>query len=680
VIELLTDFRRAAAGLNLANPLVVCAADDNYVKPLAVTLLSAGQNLGPGRRLTAIVLDGGISDGSWMGLKESLVDARIDLYSIRPQERELAALPDLRQLPISHHITHTAYLRLLAGRLLPDSIDKAIYLDSDLLVRGNLDELWQVPLDQQYALAVPDIACPFVDARLANCNFAKASPYFAALSPIANWRDLGLDPTAPYFNSGVMVLNIRRMREERLENRLFHVLRSNAKHIWCWDQYALNVVFASAWTPLPLRWNQGAHIFDFPDESCSPLGRQQFLDARDDPAIIHYTTEWKPWDFRNRHPARELFFKQLDQTVWRGWRPKRPVLSLSGTWNSFAAETAKRSVIATRKLVNWWQRDAAAPNTERWPTLNSNGKSSSIVEQQIQSDRGRDGKLVTFFAIPRPFEGEADIAQRNAIQSWKRFADCAEVVLLGDVQIQRVASELGVGYIGKPATNSRGTPLVSSAFALAASQCQTPYLIYSNCDMIFFDDLIRAIKRLLADSRLDSFLAIGRRTDLQVRRLIDFGSQDELVELRRLARESGSPESLVCKDFFVFPKGLFSDVPGFAIGRGNWDNWIVHHAKRLGVPVVSVSDCVLAVHQQHGYLHSGGRWKGYVTGVEARDNQRLAGGRHLISGSTSDFRLDYRGLKAVRGGYLASEFWLDFPNFARLLAKFVGGGASRRLT
>ena len=253
------------ASLNLCDPVVLCASDDNYVKSLTVTLHSAAQHLATGCQIQAIVFDGGVSDSNWKKINDSLAGLPIHLYAIRPD------LSQVRDLSISHHITHTAYLRLLAGRLLPESIERAIYFDSDLLIQDDISKLWQLDLGSNYALAVPDIACPYIDARHSVCNFKKASPYLSALSPIANWKALNLDPRGYYFNSGMMVLNIKRMREESVEHRLLECLRENKKHVWCWDQYALNVVFAGAWQPLPLQWNVGAHFFEFPDESHSPF-------------------------------------------------------------------------------------------------------------------------------------------------------------------------------------------------------------------------------------------------------------------------------------------------------------------------------------------------------------------------------------------------------------------------
>jgi lipopolysaccharide biosynthesis glycosyltransferase len=257
-------------------------------------------------------------------------------------------------LAISHHITHTAYFRLLAAKLLPDSIDKVIYLDSDVLVQDDLCKLWNVELENQYCLAVPDIACPFIDARFADSNFKKSSPYLASLSPIRNWRALNLDPSARYFNSGVMILNIARWRDEQIEQQLLSCLRENEKFAWCWDQYALNVVFAGQWGELPLRWNQGAHIFEFPSVEHSPVSSDQFYEMRENPAIIHYTTEWKPWHYRPFHPLRHLFYDNLDKTAWSGWRPERPNFRIGDWWTDTAVGITKRATISYRRIANFW--------------------------------------------------------------------------------------------------------------------------------------------------------------------------------------------------------------------------------------------------------------------------------------------------------------------------------------
>lgn len=332
--------------VSTTDPIVLCAADENYVKPLAVTLHSAASSLKAGNHLHVLLMDGGISESSWIGLRETLLGLPITVHVLRPNRKEIS------DLVTSHHITHTAYFRLLAAQLLPDSIDKVIYLDSDVLVKSDLTELWNFDVGDNYCLAAVDIACPFVDAYQAQARYRqykKAIPHLAAISPIPNWRQLKLDGSAWYFNSGVMVLNLSRWRAESIDKKLLACLRDNATHVWCWDQYALNVVFAGQWGKLPARWNQGVHVFEFPDDDHSPIDAVEFIQMRDDPALVHFTTEFKPWEFRPYHPLRESFYERLDQTAWAGWRPEQPKFNLKRWWDLKAVYWVRKWVVNYRK-------------------------------------------------------------------------------------------------------------------------------------------------------------------------------------------------------------------------------------------------------------------------------------------------------------------------------------------
>jgi lipopolysaccharide biosynthesis glycosyltransferase len=330
--------------LTTDDPVVLVAADENYVRPLAVTLLSAARTLRAGSQLRVIVLDGGIEPTSWTGLCETLVDYPVSLESVRPDPRLF------QDLGISHHISHTAYFRLMAGQLLPVEIERVIYLDSDTLVQADLNQLWETNLHDHYCLAAVDIACPFVDADFHAASARSSLPWLTAFNPIPNWQSLGIDQESMYFNSGVMVLNLARWRREKIHRKLLSCLRENRAHVWCWDQYALNVVFANQWGRLESKWNQGAHVFEYPSESASPIPSEEFASMRDEPAIIHFTTEYKPWDFESTHPLRDRFFETLDETAWSGWRPEKRPFSLLHEWNQFAARTVRRFAITSRRL------------------------------------------------------------------------------------------------------------------------------------------------------------------------------------------------------------------------------------------------------------------------------------------------------------------------------------------
>lgn len=345
-------------GLTMSSdPVIMCAADDAYVIPLAVTLTSAARHLRSGRRLQTYLIDTGIQESNWNGLRESLAGDPIDLIRIP------ADVDRLRHLQTSHHISHTAFMRLLAAEWLPAELDRVLYLDSDLLVRDDLCQLWDIDLAGAYCAAVPDIACPYIDARYANCNFRKSAPYMATLSPIRNWREFRLDPAALYFNSGLMLIDLRSWREFALGDQFLQVLNEHQRHVWCWDQYALNVVLANHWKPLPLRWNQGTHAYEYPSPRHSPVGSDEFREMIERPAVIHFTTEFKPWSYGSRHPRRTDYFQALQQTAWRDWHPSKPPPSIQRTCQVAGAKLVKQTTIAVRKWNGLFYRPPAPPIT-----------------------------------------------------------------------------------------------------------------------------------------------------------------------------------------------------------------------------------------------------------------------------------------------------------------------------
>jgi len=337
--------RSSARGHTLT---LVTAADERYAMPLAVTMYSAGESLGSGQQIEWYILDGGISESSWMALRETLAGLPIDVQRVRPDASRVD------HLTTSHHITPTAYFRLMTADLLPARLDRALYLDADLVVREDLGNLWREPLGSAYCLAAVDIACPYVDARFGR-NYRRACPYMASLMPIRNYAQLGLNANDEYFNSGVMVLNLARWRRESIGSRLIDCLATNQPFVWCWDQYALNVTFAGQWGRLAPRWNQGAHAFEYPTVDHSPIDVAEFDQMRREPAIIHFTTEFKPWRYGTADPRATWFFETLDKTAWRGWRPPRPQFHLARWWQGRAVAIQKRWTISSRKVTARWR-------------------------------------------------------------------------------------------------------------------------------------------------------------------------------------------------------------------------------------------------------------------------------------------------------------------------------------
>lgn len=329
----------------MQNPVVACAADNNYAMSLGVTMLSAAQHLRAGTRMQLYVMDGGLSDENRSKLEATWKDERIDLHWIKP---DVSLVEDFMT---SHHISSVAYFRILLPQVLPDSLDRVLYLDSDLLVLDDIVELWEMELGDWWAMAIPDIACPAIDAKVGLADYRASLPYLASLRPIRNYAEFGIDPNASYFNSGVMLMNLAAWRKHEVTEQLLQCLRDNGKYIWCWDQYALNAILSGKWNKLPFRWNMGTHAFEFPSVKHAPIDHDEFENAIENPSVVHFTTEFKPWHFDVKHPHRDRFYEFVDKTAWKGWRPTKPPFKFKTWMDRRGANVQKSMMITYRKLT-----------------------------------------------------------------------------------------------------------------------------------------------------------------------------------------------------------------------------------------------------------------------------------------------------------------------------------------
>lgn len=326
--------------------VVVSGADDAYTLPLAVTIASAIETLAADRRLEVFILDGGITDSSKKRLHASWDDPRVEVNWVSVN-REL-----FQKFPVSHHVNASTYMRLAIAEYLPDSVERAIYLDADMLVCKDLGCLWDEPQGDAAALAVQDYAAPYIDASTSLEDFQKAAPYLAAVNPIANYRDLQLPADAPYLNGGMLVINVRAWRERGLTKRFFECLDVHREHVLWWDQYALNVVLAGDWRELDLRWNQGAHLFVYPHPDDSPFDSTTYQQIVDDPWIVHFCSPDKPWNYFCRHPSTRAFRRQVQQTDWRHWKPDRPQKFVRRWWGHHYKPAREQWKTQVRRVKN----------------------------------------------------------------------------------------------------------------------------------------------------------------------------------------------------------------------------------------------------------------------------------------------------------------------------------------
>ena len=276
-------------------PLVEIAfgCDAGYLQPLTIAISSVLTSARDPKRLRFWLVTKSLDSAALAPLQTLIRNRGATLETRTPMEAVA-----VERMPLGEHFTEATYYRLMMPEVLPDAVTKLIYLDSDVIVRHPIEDLWAVDLEGLSTAAV--------------------------FNPRAlNYRQMGLDRESDYFNAGVLVMDLGAWRKQRIHQRALQFAVESSDQLLCADQDAINHILAGAWKRLDLRWNQQ---FKFFKHSAGFL-RVPWLElrrARSAPYIVHYSTNTKPWHSDNQHPWRHLYFDQLDRTHYRGWRPPLP--------------------------------------------------------------------------------------------------------------------------------------------------------------------------------------------------------------------------------------------------------------------------------------------------------------------------------------------------------------------
>lgn len=261
-----------------SNRALVLAADgsDTFVRGVAVTTHSALTRLSSDCNADVYLLDNGISQDSRARLARVLDSALAGrrLHWVPVDRSRFAHLPVVPELPA------IVYSRLLIPELLPETVERVVYLDGDTLVRHDLSPLFELPLDGALTAAVRDYMIDRTDHV---------------------WSGIrGPEADRPYLNAGVLVMDVPGWRRERLGERAVEYVKSEGALRWQ-DQDAINAVIGD-WHELEPGWNVQLGSLRRPDltyfarDADGGRGAIERLTATG--AVLHFAGAAKPWNPR----------------------------------------------------------------------------------------------------------------------------------------------------------------------------------------------------------------------------------------------------------------------------------------------------------------------------------------------------------------------------------------------
>lgn len=193
--------------------------------------------------------------------------------------------------------TYLYYVRCLAPRIFPN-LDKILYLDTDVVaINVGIEQLWDTKVDTKYVAAVTDIEIQYND--------------------LYQMKNVG--KTDNYFNSGVMLLNLKRMRENDIDTKLEEYLLNWPKELKCvlYDQALLNYVFGNEVKIISSKWNNSILSLVYKDERAyqNYYGTQNLIKKIEDAVLIHMKGP-KPWDAVSQWTADQLINRKLLQRIY----------------------------------------------------------------------------------------------------------------------------------------------------------------------------------------------------------------------------------------------------------------------------------------------------------------------------------------------------------------------------
>jgi lipopolysaccharide biosynthesis glycosyltransferase len=266
---------------------VVVGCDDNYACHLSVMLLSLFEHcrtlpvqvhvMVPPSFASVAQLRQALGENAGRLIYHVLADGSI----LRLKQRE--------------DLTAATYYRLLMSEVLPPSVHRILYLDCDIMLRGDLANLWCLPLSNAIVAAAPD-------------------PDFT------HNHVLGLPDDAPYFNAGVLLVDLARWRSEAIGQNALAFAAAHPDRLTYNDQCALNWVLRGRWRVLDPAWNLQTSAL-----SRVVKGEIQYFNpipsSATDARIVHFNAPGRPWLYMDDHPFKPDYLAYKARTPWRGERP-----------------------------------------------------------------------------------------------------------------------------------------------------------------------------------------------------------------------------------------------------------------------------------------------------------------------------------------------------------------------
>lgn len=264
---------------------VVINTDDNYLQHAMAMLCSLYEN-NREHSITVHVLHKNLSKIAKKYLIElsKRYENRLLFYSV--EDSVLEGVQFRKKRPLSM----AAYYRLLLSSVLPQNLDKVLYLDCDMIVMRDIQEIFKIEIDN-YALAATIDKFPYTEKHRLQLHMEVGERTFC---------------------SGIMLVNLKYWRDHNVEPRLLEYAKRYKEEVYLHDQDVLNYYFKKKWFLLPPKWNHIAGTLRVAPRI--EFKSFDYMAFSKEPMIYHYASvRIKPW-YAVPVPDKKLYVKYLTKS------------------------------------------------------------------------------------------------------------------------------------------------------------------------------------------------------------------------------------------------------------------------------------------------------------------------------------------------------------------------------
>ncbi len=277
---------------------VVYASDDNFARHIATSIYSLFDNNRGEETLDVYILCPQLKAEVYKGL-----DKIADEFGRKITYLHIGNLRERFPFEVDtggFNINNLS--RLFMCSFLPESVDRVFYIDGDTVVTDSLKYMEEMDLgDDLVAMAME----PSVGMNIkSGIDFSESDPYY---------------------NAGVLVIDLKRWREEEIERKLLEYYRDKGGNLFACDQDVINGTLKGRVKLLPPRYNWFSNYKYFrysalvkKTPAYGAVSKKEFNDTKKAPAITHFLGDERPWKRGNLNPYRKVYKKYLNKTDWAG--------------------------------------------------------------------------------------------------------------------------------------------------------------------------------------------------------------------------------------------------------------------------------------------------------------------------------------------------------------------------